>query len=230
MKVSGVSGQDGQAPAAGRPRHKPDDVMRSCVVQLRAEGQSIAEIAAAVDLAPNTLRRYYAAELATAPARRRADRQADRPADRQLDLAIEAEAPAPAIEPSLPGRPPYEPTQADREDVKLWAADSWPEDRMARQLGISRTTLRKYFEAEIEFGADQVRTQALRDLRRASRLGKVAASAKLLQLSGFVPPSAPTAAPLDRPDMVDDRLGKKERAQIDARTAEAGTSWASLLN
>jgi AraC-like DNA-binding protein len=200
--------------------------MRSCVVQLRAEGQSIAEIAAAVDLAPNTLRRYYAAELATAPARRRADR----PADRQLDLAIEAEAPPPAIEPALPGRPAYEPTQAERDDVKLWAADDWTEDRMARQLGISRTTLRKYFEAEIEFGADQVRTQALRDLRRASRLGKVAASAKLLQLSGFVPPSAPASAPLDRPDLVDDRLGKKERAQIDARTAEAGTSWASLLN
>jgi AraC-like DNA-binding protein len=224
MEVSGVSGQDGQAPAAGRPRHKPDDVLRSCVVQLRAEGQSIAEIAAAVDLAPNTLRRYYAAELATAPARRRADRQADR----QLDLAIEA--PPPAIEPAQPGRPAYEPTQAERDDVKLWAADDWTEDRMARQLGISRTTLRKYFEAEIEFGADQVRTQALRDLRRASRLGKVAASAKLLQLSGFVPPSAPASAPLDRPDLVDDRLGKKERAQIDARTAEAGTSWASLLN
>jgi AraC-like DNA-binding protein len=227
MLKPGVSGQDGQAPAAGRPRHKPDDVLRSCVVQLRAEGQSIAEIAAAVDLAPNTLRRYYAAELATAPARRRADR----PADPQLELLEKSPAPGlEQLEAAQPGRPAYEPTQAERDDVKLWAADDWTEDRMARQLGISRTTLRKYFEAEIEFGADQVRTQALRDLRRASRLGKVAASAKLLQLSGFVPPSAPAAAPLDRPDMIDDRLGKKERAQIDARTAEAGTSWASLLN
>ena len=54
------------------------------IVELRGYGLSIAEIAAASELAPNTLRRYCAGALVTTPARRRVDRQ--------LDLAITAKA------------------------------------------------------------------------------------------------------------------------------------------
>ena len=56
---------------------------------------------------------------------------------------------------------------AHRQDVRLFKADNWSDDRIARRLGISRTTLLKHFAEELESGADQERQEALRLLKRA---------------------------------------------------------------
>lgn len=170
------------------------------------------DIAKAIGVSVNTLRKYYAVELgAGAPA---SDAQ-------QLELSG-----AHQVQPMEPGRPEFEPTERQRQMVRLWAADDWTEDRMAQQLGIARNTLRKHFEQDLQFGADRVRTQVLLDLQRGSQAGKVAASNKLLELTGLV---APPAAP--KPEQQDEEpLGKKAQAKVDARTAEVGTGWSQLVN
>ena len=205
----GVSGQETLSRAGGRPAYKPSDEQRSLVRELRGKDGSIGGIAAALGISRNTLRKHFAEELKVSPAPAAVDQQLDLAGTHKIEVA------------RPPGRPEYEPTYREREDVRLWAADDWSEERMAQQLGIARETLRKHFADDIQYGADKVRTQALRDLARGSAQGKTGASAKLLELTSMVaPPSGPKQ---DVPD-----LGKKAQAIVDAKTADHGTSWADL--
>ncbi|TIR01184.1 MAG: hypothetical protein E5X36_03660 [Mesorhizobium sp.] len=48
------------------------------------------------------------------------------------------------------GRPPYEPTEKDRNKVKLLLAQGWANQRVANALGISPATLKRYFRAEMK--------------------------------------------------------------------------------
>jgi len=202
-----VSGQETPRRTGGRPEYKPTDDQRALVRRLKTEGKSIGAVAQAIGVSRNTLRKHFAEELKVEP-----------PAEQQLALGGAhqvVEIPRPV------GRPEFEPSQRQRDDVRLWAADDWSEERMAQQLGIARETLRKHFADEMQYGADKVRTQVLRDLERSSRAGRTGASVKLLDITSKV---APPAAP--RPEVPD--LGKKAQAVVDARTAEVGTSWAEL--
>jgi AraC-like DNA-binding protein len=61
------------------------------------------------------------------------------------------------------GRPPYEPTEKDRNKIKLLLALGWSIERMANGVGISPATLKRYFRAEL-----QVRS-AMRDRLEARR-------------------------------------------------------------
>lgn len=214
----GVSAQGTPSRSGGRPEYKPTDDQRALVRRLRLEGQSIGDVAKAIGVSRNTLRKHFAAEVAVTPA----------PVEQQLALDGEHHATAVVVEvPAAPGRPEFEPTQRQRDDVKLWASDDWTEDRMAAQLGISRNTLRKHFAEEIQYGADKVRTMVLRDLQRSSAAGRTGASAKLLELTEKVRPPSPP-----KPDAEDEgavALGKKDQAKVDARTAEVGTGWSSLV-
>lgn len=216
----GLSEQNQQIRQVGRPEYKPTAAERELVRTMKAARKTNATIAAELKLSRNTLRKHFAQELAGEPVQATADPQLD----------FGGAAHNPALEAAPIGRPEYEPSQRARDDVRLWAADDWTEDRMARQLGISRNTLRKHFAEELEHGADKVRAMVLRDLMRSSAQGKVGASNKLLEITGLVPPPAapraPEAAQQDEPE----ELGKKERARIDARTADAGTEWADLVH
>lgn len=123
-----VSGQETPARPGGRPEYKPTDEQRALVRQFKAERKPIGAIAQAVGVSRNTLRKHFAEELKTA---------GQAPIEQQLELggAHQVEAPR------APGRPEFEPTQRQRDDVRLWAADDWSEERMAQQLGIARETL-----------------------------------------------------------------------------------------
>lgn len=126
------------------------------------------------------------------------------------------------------GRPKYEPSLQDRNDVRLFKADGWTDDRIAARLGVSRNTLLKHFPVELTHGADAVRADVLRNLMRASKKGSVSASNKLLGLSNLQPPPPPpTAAPAVAAPI--EQLSKKAQAKLDAATAEKGTSWGEVL-
>lgn len=50
----------------------------------------------------------------------------------------------------LRGRPPYEPSEKDRNKVKLLLALGWANQRVANGLGVSPATLKRYFRAELK--------------------------------------------------------------------------------
>lgn len=211
----GVSAPETRARGTGRPAFKPTDTQRQIAVWLKEGGASNDLVAKAIGISRNTLAKHFKDELAVKPVPS---------ADQQLDFGGEAHKVA-DVAPDAPGRPEFEPTQRQRDDVQLWAADGWTEIRMARQLGIAKNTLRKHFAEDIEFGADRVRTAALRDLKRGSAQGKTAASRTLLELSGTAPP--PRGEDSEPPAPV---LGKKAQADVAAQTAEIGTDWADLVH
>ena len=113
-------------------------------------------------------------------------------------------------------------------------AGGMSEDAIALALGITRPTLNKYFMAELTTGAAQKRMDALDALFTQAKKGNVAAIKAVLLLNDAAgrPPQeaqgegegkpAPAAAPAMR-------LGKKEQAQIAAKTAADGTEWDGLL-
>ena len=61
------------------------------------------------------------------------------------------------------GRPPYEPTEKDRNKVKLLLALGWSIERIANGVGVSPATLKRYFRAEMKARA------AMRDRLDARR-------------------------------------------------------------
>lgn len=215
----GVSAQGTPSRSGGRPEYKPTDDQRALVRRLRAEGSSIGEVAKVVGVSRNTLRKHFANEVAVTPA------------EQQLELVGAHHATAIVVEePSKPGRPEFEPTQRQRDDVKLWASDDWTEDRMAAQLGISRNTLRKHFAEDIQYGADRIRTMVLRDLQRSSAAGRTGASTKLLELTEKVRPPGPPKPEAAEEELPEQPLGKKAQAKIDAKTANNTPGWHGLVN
>ncbi|MBZ9719111.1 AraC family transcriptional regulator [Mesorhizobium sp. AD1-1] len=48
------------------------------------------------------------------------------------------------------GRPPYEPTEKDRNKVKLLMALGWVNSRIANAIGVSPATLKRYFRADMK--------------------------------------------------------------------------------
>ncbi len=48
------------------------------------------------------------------------------------------------------GRPPYEPTEKDRNKIKLLLALGWSLNRIANGLGVSPATTKRYFRAELK--------------------------------------------------------------------------------
>lgn len=213
-----VSGQETPSRGGGRPEYKPTDEQRALVRKLRLQGASIAAIASELKLAPNTLRKHFVDDLAV-------DQAA--PASGQLDLAGLHNAPDKATATASPavGRPEFEPNYRQRDEVRLFKADNWSDDRIASYLGISRTTLSKHFGQELEFGVTQVRARVLRNLMRQSDDGSVSASDRILKLPGMFGP----AERLPTPPAVEPELGKKEQAVRDAQTAHEGTSWDQVL-
>lgn len=213
--VTDVSEQKEADRKGGRPEYKPTDAQRALVRQLVGEKVAKGEIAKRLGVSPVTMRKHFAAELGQEAA-----------TDTPLLALDGAHRTAPT--PASPGRPAFEPSYRQREDVRLLKADDWSDERIARYLGISRNTLLAHFGEELEDGADRVRAQVLRDLKMASAKGNSAASDRLLKLSGMLNPAqqlpVPDAPP---PEPV---LGKKEQANRDAQTAHQGTSWGQILN
>ena len=86
---------------------------------------------------------------------------------------------------------------------------------IAVALGISRNTLEKYFAQELSEGAHRRRAEVVNAIYEAAVKGSVTAAKAYLSMK------APEVAT---------RRGKKEQADLDARSAGEGTEWDGLLN
>lgn len=117
----------------------------------------------------------------------------------------------------------FKPTKAQRNRVAIAAGAGMSHEEIAIALEISRPTLEKHFEHELSVGAYQKRLEVLNAMHRCAKKGNVAAQKAYMQLT----PRAATPPVPKEPEPAP--VGKKEQADIDARTAHAGTDWESLL-
>lgn len=104
------------------------------------------------------------------------------------------------------GRPPFVPTEKDRNKVKLLLALGWVPGRVANALGVSLATLKRYFRAELS------EREAMRDRLDARRI-EVAAEAAL---AGNMAAMRIFEAMIERSD----RMGKVERITAPRPTAD----------
>ncbi|RVL53945.1 helix-turn-helix domain-containing protein [Sinorhizobium meliloti] len=134
------------------------------------------------------------------------------------------------------GRPPYEPTDRDRNKIKLLLALGWSIERMANGLGVSPATVKRYFRAELK------QRDAMRDRLDARRFeiameqanaGNVAALKELGKMidrsDTMLIDARLRQAQGDRKPEKEERLGKKEAQKEAAKTAGEGSSWGADL-
>lgn len=137
------------------------------------------------------------------------------------------------------GRPPYEPTEKDRNKVKLLLALGWSIERMANGVGISPATLKRYFRAELkdrdamrdrldarrfEVAMEQVNTGNVTALKE---LGKMLDANDRMGMDRRLKEAQARARPdTEKPA---DAMGKKEAARAAAKTAGTDSHWGSDL-
>lgn len=123
-------------------------------------------------------------------------------------------------------RPEFQVTDELRRRVAIAAGSgTMTHEEIAIGLGISRPTLEKHFEVELAEGAYRKRLEVLEAMHAAALKGNVTAAREYLARS---PRASPTRPPADQPEKPE-KVGKKEQADRDARTAHEGTEWESLL-
>lgn len=123
--------------------------------------------------------------------------------------------------------PEHEPTADGRALVSLLAGFGISEDDIARQIGISNPTLRKYYFDELANGHVRANirvTRRLWDIAVSKDKQSLAACIFWLKCragwSEYAPPPSSKPAP----------LGKKEVAEQDAMTAAHDTGWDHLVH
>lgn len=123
------------------------------------------------------------------------------------------------------GRPPYQPTEKDRRQIRLLCGFGLTDEEIAAVIGIGIATLKKYYECELKSGAPEVIAQVANSLlKMATHPEKPNVTAAIFWLkcrAGWV--DTPVAA----------SQGKKELAALEAERIEsdkAGSKWAALLN
>lgn len=128
------------------------------------------------------------------------------------------------------GRPPFKVTPALQRKVAIAAGGGMSHEAIAMAIGCAKETLEKHFAHELSEGAHAKRLEVIEALHRQAKKGGVAAVKAYLAIQAqYAPPPAPPAdgAPARAPRM--EPLGKKEQQQEDAKTADKGTEWETLL-
>jgi len=120
------------------------------------------------------------------------------------------------------GRPQFQPTDKDRAAVRSMSAFGIPDYEIAKVIGITPPTLRKHFWQELEVGHIEANAKVAQSLfKKATGDGNQSVQAAIFWLK---------ARAGWRDKAPEEVLGKKEQRDIEARKAERGTSWESLLN
>lgn len=123
------------------------------------------------------------------------------------------------------GRKPHEPTDKDRGQVESMASYGIPELDIARVIGISHPTLRKWYLTELQTGHTKANSMIAQSLyKKAIGNGQGAVAACIFWLKCRAGWSEYGPSPLPPP------LGKKEQAQIDAVASAHGTEWGTLVH
>jgi hypothetical protein len=131
-----------------------------------------------------------------------------------------------------PGQPAHKPTRANREDVRHLKAAGISEPVIADKLGIAQNTLRLHYADDLAYGRDVTKSDLTKLLHKAAKklsipaiktlfeqIGKAEVKDIGRQLGGQDQPRTP-APP---------KLGKKEQADLRARSAGQETGWGNDL-
>ncbi len=120
------------------------------------------------------------------------------------------------------GRPQWKPTAEHRRQTEIAAGGGMPHEEIAIAFGISTPTLKKHLSAELSTGAHKRRMEVIDALHgAATKRGNAAAAKAYLG-------AIPQAAAMELPDEAEP-LGKKAKANEDAKTAQVGTGWEDIL-
>lgn len=120
------------------------------------------------------------------------------------------------------GRPPYEPSEKDRVMVKTMSGFGIPDYEIARVLGISPPTMRKYFDLELATGHVEANAKVAQSLfKKTQGDGSGAVVACIFWLK--------TRAGWREHDRGDEP-GKKQIAQAAAEIAGRDSEWGDDLN
>lgn len=137
------------------------------------------------------------------------------------------------------GRPPYQPTEQDRNKIKLLLALGWSIERMSNAIDVSPATLKRYFRAELKDRTamrDRMTARLFEVAMEQANAGKVAAIKQLEKMierndaldiearlrQGHKPSD-------DGQPVREAKKGKKELARDAAKTAGEGSSWGNDL-
>jgi hypothetical protein len=127
------------------------------------------------------------------------------------------------------GRPQHEPTEKMRQQITLLAGLGLSQDGIAQVVGLTGPTLRKHYKKELASGAHQANAKvaaSLYSMATSSSKPNVAAAIFWLKTrAGWREAEAAPPFVEERPP----RLGKKEEANLNAVTAQVGTTWEALL-
>lgn len=129
------------------------------------------------------------------------------------------------------GRPSFEKTKEKQELVMILKAAKWSNERIARRIGCDIKTLRKHFSLELSEAADRLEAEALAKIAAKMREGNVSAARQVLGLardSQAAVPEKQAAAEADEVDVAEQKLGKKERLNLEAQ--QPSSAWSDLLN
>lgn len=135
------------------------------------------------------------------------------------------------------GRPPYEPTERDRNKIKLLLALGWSIGRMANGLGVSPATVKRYFRAELKVRdamRDRLDARRFEIAMEQANAGNVAALkelGKMIEQSDMmlVDRRLRDAQGSSEAQGKEEKVGKKEAARAAAKTAGEGSGWGSDL-
>jgi hypothetical protein len=112
------------------------------------------------------------------------------------------------------GRPPYAPTEKDRNKIKLLLALGWANQRIANGVGISLATMKRYFRAELKV------RDAMRDRLDARRFEIAMDQAN----AGNVTALRELTAMIEKNDRmrIEDSLGSQSEQHGDAQSPRQG--------
>lgn len=136
------------------------------------------------------------------------------------------------------GRPPYEPTEKDRNKIKLLLALGWSIERMANGIGVSPATLKRYFRAELKERSamrDRLDARRFEIAMEQANAGNVAALkelGKMLESNDRMGMDQRLRDAQDRAGRKNEETaprGKKEAAKEAAKTAGADSHWGNDL-
>jgi len=177
----------------GRPTIQPSAEQRRQVKALQAKKMPIKDIALIMKMAEKTLRKHFAVELF-------------------LD-GRKPEA----------GLPPVKITKALRQRVIRLVACNFPEVDVARAIDWTLPQLREHLAEELATGHAKYRAEIIDDLHEQMKAGKTGATNALEKITALKAPSAPAAAPKEKP------LGKKEQADLEALEVPEESGWGDLV-
>ena len=133
------------------------------------------------------------------------------------------------------GQHPWHPTDEQRNQVLLLRATGMSASAIASVLGVGEGTLRFRCNDELNFLYHKKKFEVIGLLEKSAKKGNVAAQKALLSLIekqelavyGYNKPAKSAVVPEKEPK--EEKLGKNEGLNLEAKTAHKGTTWADKL-